>query len=145
MQVPMKAKKTKICANCKCAFFPDIHLPNQVYCSAAKCQKIRKAKWMRSKLRYDKDYRDNKKMSQSKWCSKNQDYWKKYRKRTKHSEYNEIKGKNKQYGDVTRDKSEMLKTEAHIFRVFIKDVGKLIKLAKTHEKNLTNYASGIFS
>jgi broad-specificity NMP kinase len=68
------------CIKCGCKFYPQKHIKNQKYCSKKACQMARKTAWTRDKLRYDEDYRDNKKAAQLKWETNNPDYWIHYKK-----------------------------------------------------------------
>jgi hypothetical protein len=51
------------------------------YCGSADCQKARKRKWQKEKLKGDPDYRENQAAAQKAWRTRNRDYWKEYRKR----------------------------------------------------------------
>lgn len=62
------------CINCGRMFYPYNHIINQKYCSRKECQLVRKNTWLRYKLKYDQDYRDNKKAAQYKWKMKNRNY-----------------------------------------------------------------------
>lgn len=53
--------------------------PDQTFCSEAACQRERKLRWQRKKLRTDPDYPENKRNAQKKWASKNSGYWRQYR------------------------------------------------------------------
>ncbi len=65
------------CLSCGLFFTP--RNKKQNYCSAAKCQKTRKADWQRHKIKTDPDYKRDQRISQKKWLSSNRDYWKNYR------------------------------------------------------------------
>lgn len=69
----------KHCAGCGQAFQPRPQTPNQVYCSALACQRIRKRQWQQSKLKSDPDYRGNQRDAQRAWQESNPDYWRRYR------------------------------------------------------------------
>jgi hypothetical protein len=45
--------------------------PDQTFCSDAACQRERKLRWQRHKLRADPDYAENKRNAQKKWVSNN--------------------------------------------------------------------------
>jgi hypothetical protein len=66
------------CKNCGCMFSPRKHVKGQKYCSKDRCQKARKNKWMRDKLRHDMDYKINQKGAQHRWLAKNPDYLARY-------------------------------------------------------------------
>lgn len=67
------------CANCNILFRPDRYHPHQGCCSKASCQRARRNKWQREKLKDDTDYRANQKDLQAQWRASNPYYWKKYR------------------------------------------------------------------
>jgi hypothetical protein len=71
----------KTCPHCGRKFLPHPAVLNQEYCSNADCQKARKRKWQKEKLKSDPDYRENQAAAQKAWCKRNRDYWKEYRKR----------------------------------------------------------------
>lgn len=75
----------KLCTWCGKAFFPCSQVPQQRYCSAPDCQRERRNKWQRDKLKTDKDYRDNQLRAQQAWCERNPDYSRQYRET--HPEY----------------------------------------------------------
>lgn len=70
---------SKQCAACGRIFRPCPQVPNQSYCSAPECQRERRRRWQREKLRTDPDYRDNQSRSNKDWSTENPDYWRKYR------------------------------------------------------------------
>jgi hypothetical protein len=74
--------KKKRCVNCRCRFYPKKHILNQRYCSKKTCQRARKNAWLCHKIKYDQDYRDNKKAAQRKWKLLHPDYYRNYKKRT---------------------------------------------------------------
>lgn len=69
------------CANpaCRCHFKPNPRIKNQEYCNRKACQRVRKKRWQRRKMKQDPDYKANQRDSQKAWQEQNQDYWKKYR------------------------------------------------------------------
>lgn len=69
----------RTCAHCSKRFQVRPQVPNQAYCSAAACQRFRRSRWLKQRLRDDPDYRDNRARSQRAWLDRNPDYWKKYR------------------------------------------------------------------
>lgn len=73
----------KRCLNCGRMFYPYKHIINQRYCSKKECQRVRNNKWRYLKLKYDDDYKTNKKESQRKWKTNNPNYWTYYKKRLK--------------------------------------------------------------
>ena len=69
----------KHCAACGQTFHPRPQTPNQAYCSASACQRIRKRQWQKSKLQSDPDYRGNQREAQRAWQRNHPDYWRNYR------------------------------------------------------------------
>lgn len=77
--------KSKRCVFCHQSFQPLPQVPNQTYCSAPECQRERRRRWQRDKLKTDPDYRDNQSRAQRAWMDRNPKYWRDYRK--SHPEY----------------------------------------------------------
>ncbi len=77
----------KFCVGCGEAFQLRPQVPQQCYCSAKDCQRTRRRRWQRDKLKHDSDYQDNQARAQQAWCNRNPDYWQEYRKT--HPEYAE--------------------------------------------------------
>jgi hypothetical protein len=75
------------CANpqCRRLFHPNPRVKNQRYCDKKDCQRDRKARWQRQKMRDDPDYRDNHRDGQQSWIETNRGYWRRYR--ALHPEY----------------------------------------------------------
>jgi len=69
-----------VCEHCGKIFERSCRHKNQRYCSEPVCQHARKANWQREKMRTDRDYRLNQRLSQATWVANNPDYWKQYRK-----------------------------------------------------------------
>ncbi|MGF6965781.1 hypothetical protein OKW43_002809 [Paraburkholderia sp. WC7.3g] len=67
------------CIACGCAFQPYPQVPAQRFCSAPACQRERRRRWQRQRLRTDADYRDNQARAQAKWRTRHPDYWREYR------------------------------------------------------------------
>ncbi len=76
---------TKQCVACGGAFIPRRNVPDQQYCSNAQCQRERRRRWQRAKLRSDPDYRANQAAAQRRWRQRHPEYWRKYRQN--HPEY----------------------------------------------------------
>lgn len=70
----------KRCAACGERFTPCRHISNQRYCSRPECQRQRRRRWQREKLRRDADYRANQAAAQRGWCARHPEYWRQYRK-----------------------------------------------------------------
>ena len=75
------------CANphCRRLFHPNPRVKNHRYCDKRDCQRARKRRWQRQKMRDDPDYRDNHRAGQQAWLERNRDYWRRYR--ALHPEY----------------------------------------------------------
>ena len=71
------------CANpaCRCLFLPNPHVKNHRYCNKKQCQRVRKRRWQRQKMKNDPDYRDDHRDAQQRWMAENRDYWRRYRER----------------------------------------------------------------
>lgn len=67
------------CACCRQVLPRNPRVKDQQYCGAAKCQKARKAKWQREKMRTDQEYRTSQQEGQRLWQQNNPDYWQRYR------------------------------------------------------------------
>ncbi len=66
---------TRLCAHCGHPFEPRPQVPDQAFCSAPDCQRVRKRQWQRAKLQSDPDYRINQRAAQQAWSQRHQDYW----------------------------------------------------------------------
>ena len=75
----------KQCAACGDRFAQRRNVPDQQYCSKPECQRERRRRWQRGKLKQDLDYRANQAAAQQRWRERHPDYWRNYR-RT-HPEY----------------------------------------------------------
>ncbi len=73
--------RSRHCKNCHDPFHPRPQNPNQEYCPKPECQRARKAKWQREKIKNDDAYRANQREAQRKWRERNPHYWREYRKR----------------------------------------------------------------
>jgi hypothetical protein len=69
------------CAACGCLFVPRRNVPDQRYCSERACQRARRRRWQRQKLKADADYRANQAAAQRRWRERHPDYWRRYRQR----------------------------------------------------------------
>jgi hypothetical protein len=56
------------CAACEQTFRPRAQVPHQRYCAVAACQRERRRRWQRSKLRSDADYRANQVLARRAWA-----------------------------------------------------------------------------
>jgi hypothetical protein len=73
------------CAACGGLFTPRRNVPQQRYCSKRACQRTRRRRWQRQKLKADADYRANQEEAQRRWRERHRDYWRRYRQT--HPEY----------------------------------------------------------
>jgi hypothetical protein len=71
--------KSKKCQSCGKSFKPCPQVPNQTFCSDAKCQRTRRRQWQQNKLKSDPDYRENQSRAQRAWLDQNPGYWRDYR------------------------------------------------------------------
>lgn len=69
------------CANADCRrfFSPNPRVKNQQYCNKEQCQRVRKNRWQRQKMKNNPQYRKDQKEGQQCWIEQNQDYWQQYR------------------------------------------------------------------
>ena len=67
------------CAACGELFTPRRNVPGQQYCSKPECQRQRRRRWQRRKLREDSDYRANQAAAQRRWRERHPEYWRRYR------------------------------------------------------------------
>jgi hypothetical protein len=67
------------CICCRARFTP-LRNPNQCYCANPACQKKRRCKYQKQKMKQDNDYRANQRASERNWHKRHPDYWRHYRK-----------------------------------------------------------------
>jgi hypothetical protein len=67
------------CVNCRIRFIPSRN-PQQRYCANPVCQKKRRCKYQKQRLKQDPDYRANQRALECHWHKKHPHYWQKYRK-----------------------------------------------------------------
>jgi hypothetical protein len=67
------------CAACGDLFVPRRNVPQQRYCSKPACQRTRRQRWQRQKLKTDADYRANQAAAQRRWRERHRAYWRRYR------------------------------------------------------------------
>jgi endogenous inhibitor of DNA gyrase (YacG/DUF329 family) len=67
------------CAVCGQIFEPRAQSPHQRFCSKRDCQRERKARWQKQKIKSDPDYRENQRRAQTRWSESHPDYWRSYR------------------------------------------------------------------
>ena len=78
------------CVHCGESVVVNSRNPKQEYCGRPACQRARKTKWEKQKIKTDPDYKANRRDSQKTWAEKNPDYWKHYRKTPNQVERNRI-------------------------------------------------------
>ena len=69
----------KRCLCCKKTFKPDKYHPSRKFCGNPSCQRFRRNRYQKDKLKNDKDYRANRADAQKQWRITHKDYWKAYR------------------------------------------------------------------
>lgn len=67
------------CEHCGERFIPRPNVACQRYCSKDECQRARRKRWRKRKLRTDGDYRGNQHDAQKRWREHHREYWKVYR------------------------------------------------------------------
>jgi hypothetical protein len=75
----------KRCIHCRCYIDHQPPIPNQRYCPNKTCQRARKNRWKKRKLKCDPDYRANQQSAQRQWQEQHKEYWKQYK--ADHPEY----------------------------------------------------------
>jgi len=76
-------KKKRRCRHC-CCLFPVCHkVKKHEYCNKKPCQKARKRKWQKERIKNNEIYRNDQKAAQQDWKNNNPDYWKNYRRDNK--------------------------------------------------------------
>ena len=70
---------SKPCLACGKYFLPRPQTPNQSYCSESSCQRTRRRRWQKEKLKTDPDYLHNQKDAQRAWFERHPGYWRQYR------------------------------------------------------------------
>ena len=76
------------CQGCGRLFVPSARVGDrQSYCRRKECQRTRKRRWTREKMRRDEAYRLNHARAQQSWRERNPGYWRRYR--AEHPAYTE--------------------------------------------------------
>ena len=73
-------RPARLCGACGRLFLARPQAPKQQFCSAASCQRERRRRWQKQRLRADTDYRDNQARARARWTKGHPDYWRSYRK-----------------------------------------------------------------
>lgn len=113
------------CENCGCLFEVCTRVKKHEYCNKKKCQRARKRKWQKQKIKNDETYRKDQKEAQEVWLNNNPDYWKDYRR--KNSKYTD-RNRKKQ-----RKRNQIRKAESATEPIS-KPIAKMDAL--THENNI---------
>jgi hypothetical protein len=80
------------CAGCGELFVPRRNVPQQHHCSRRACQRTRRRRWQRQKLKSDAHYRANQAAAQRLWRARHPEYWRRYRQtRSEYAERNREK------------------------------------------------------
>lgn len=72
-------KKMRRCKKCKCLFHVCTKVKKHEYCQKKECQRARKRRWQREKIKNDQQYRIDQKQAQKDWINATPEYWKEYR------------------------------------------------------------------
>ncbi len=105
----------KTCPHCGKKFIPHPAVANQRYCGSADCQKARKKKWQKEKLKSDQDYRENQAAAQKAWRQRNKGYWREYRKSNKtYREQNRLRQRERNRQHRTIAKMDELRAKSLI-------------------------------
>lgn len=88
----------------------------QIYCGRDVCQRARKRKWEKNKIKEDERYKESRVLSKRKWLDNNAGYYKKYRHRNPENR------------------------ERNRFKQKIRDLSKKMKLAENKGNNKKNLA-----
>lgn len=91
----------KFCVVCGAMFYVLPQCPNQMYCSARRCQQARKNRWQQN-ARQDPDYKENQARAQQKWMAKHPFYWRDYR--AEHVEYTQANREKQAVRNAQRNK-----------------------------------------
>jgi hypothetical protein len=81
----------KRCVACGELFNPCRNVPSQTFCSKPECQRERRRRWQRDKLKQDTDYQANQAAAQKHWRERHPEYWRNYR--LTHPEYTSLNRK----------------------------------------------------
>ena len=114
-------KLMRRCRHCGCLFEVCNKVKKHEYCNKKKCQRARKRKWQKDKLKNDPIYRKDQKTAQEDWLNNNPDYWKNYR----HD--------NKEYTDRNREKQRLrnkIKRSESTQKADLKPIAKMDTLTR---------------
>jgi len=80
-------EKLGVCVHCRKEYLRNPRVKHQEYCGSKVCQRARRRRWQREKLKGDDAYRENQARCQKQWQARNPGYYKYYR--ATHPEYEE--------------------------------------------------------
>lgn len=103
-------KDELVCECCGDRFTYDPRVKNQRYCSKPECQRARRTRWQRQKMKKDKEYHEDQQRCKKEWQENHPDYWKKYRK--KNPDYVARNRERQQLRDIRRRKDGLVKVLA---------------------------------
>ena len=98
------------CRHCHSIFVPDPRVKNHAYCNRPKCQRAKKARWQREKVRRDLDYQADHREAQKTWQQQHPDYWKDYR--GQHPDYVQTNRRKQKKRDQKRRLKNLAKMDA---------------------------------
>lgn len=107
------SKKMKTCIHCGDEFEPNPRVKNQGYCSNLECQRARRARCQRQKMRSDLDYQEDKRRNEQEWHKSHPGYYKEWR--SKHPEYVERNKELQQIRNAKRCKNSVIKMIAKLY------------------------------
>lgn len=122
-------KKTKVCIHCGDEFNPNPKVKNQEYCSKQGCQRARRARWQREKMKGDPDYQEDKRRNEREWHKKHPGYYKEWR--AGHPEYVERNRSLQQIRNTKLCKDKVIKMIAKLYLLdgrFYSRMGSTFKL-----------------
>ncbi len=70
-----------VCVSCKKPYIKNYRQKKQKYCSEPACQKARKAKWQRDKMKSNSEYKKDQIQANQDWRDQHPGYWKTYRRK----------------------------------------------------------------
>lgn len=123
------SKETKTCIHCGNEFEPNPRVKNQEYCSKQKCQRARRARWQRQKMKDDLDYQEDKRRNEREWHKGHPGYYREWR--SNHPEYVERNRELQQIRNAKRCKNGSIKMIAKLYSLsgrFYSRMGSTFKL-----------------
>jgi hypothetical protein len=103
----MIKKQIRRCRNCGCLFRICNKVKKHEYCHKKKCQRARKRKWQKQKMKSDEIYRKDQKEAQEIWVNNTPDYWNDYRRKNpKYAERNRQKQRKRNQARSAKPETE---------------------------------------